>query len=810
MPLRELVLGVPHVELEYADRVLSGDALWDAVEDRARRLVESGLCPGDRVLLHLDLTDEYVLALLAALSADLVVVPVDVSTPAVVVEEMAVRSRAAARLSASGIAACPEPTPGGVNSSGDLQYILFTSGSTGRPKGVLGSRAGLATRIRWGRDEFFAGEHRRCAVRASIAFVDSLTEILGAVAAGKRLVVAPPDARHDVGQLARFVAESGIEQVTTTPSVVPVLASSADRWSLAGVRRWIFSGEELRADWVEQVRGFSPDAEVINSYGSTEVSGDVAFHRITSSQPLPHPVPLGTIVPGVEWTIEADAGEPGAAEGGELLIGGSQVALGYVDQDAAASAFGPGRWFRTKDLVTVDDDGVLHLRGRRGHVVKVRGRRVDLDGVACSLESLPQVVEAVAWVDSSPSGMTALHAAVSVRPGAVADPSEILARLRTDVAGHLVPDRVVIVPRLPRTVTGKVDRASLSSTSPVVNRPSQDRFATGIEYVVALGIAEALGHSDFDAQTPLSDVGLDSLRSVQAAEAIRRLLGCEIDGLDLRASNKIEAIAREVLRDAGRTAGPVRVVRAADGPHVVVFLPPAIGTGLGYFPVLEEIPEGTTLALVEQDAASTAVIASAGMDALAAHYAEAIAGGFSGRTIYLVGYSFGGVLTSAVCCALGERGVEVAGIVLLDPAIPTAGIELPDDWALRRILVDAGYADHLPSEPLTVAAAHDVVRRAAGPLEFVAPSWLEQRARTLSSNNAEMVGYRPPVWSGPALVVLAGDRDRLLSDIGWVRESHPTAKFDEVDCGHFDVLRPPHAAIVAQLITSRLQRTIER
>lgn len=816
MALRDMVLDVAGVEIEYDGCVLGGDELWSAVDARARELGAADLHAGDRVLLDVELTHDYIVLLLATLSAGLVPVPLDVSTPAVVVEEIAARSGAAARVTAAGVSReATSPT----NRSGpeDLQYILFTSGSTGRPKGVLGSGQGLANRIRWGREQLFAGGHRRCAVRTSPAFVDSLTEILGAVAAGKRLVVVPPTARRDVELLARFVSEHRVEQVTATPSIVPLLTAIGDRWPLAGVRRWIFSGEELRADWVEQIRALSPRAEVINSYGSTEVSGDVAFYRITSDAEIPRPVPIGTVVPGVAWRVDFERGGVGV---GELLVGGCQVALGYLDEGVTSGAFvdrdvvpgtAVGRWFRTNDLVSATTDGLLRLHGRRDQVVKVRGRRVDLGGVACALEVLPEVVEAAAWLERSASGATALLAAVAPHTGRPVEASGVLARMRTTVPEHLVPDRLVIVPHLPRTVSGKVDRSRLRQALPSATRPRQEHFATGIEYAVALGIADVLGHGDFGARTALSDVGLDSLRSVEAAEVIHRLLGCRIDGLQLRTINRVEGIAREVLRGGHeRPTGPVRVVRDAPGPFVTVFLPPAIGTGLGYFPLLEQMPDHVTLALLEQDAGSTTVLESSGMEGLAGYYADAVVAAFRGKAIHVVGYSFGGVLAPAVWCALEARDIEVTGMVLLDPAIPYRFDDLPEDWALRRILGDAGYAEHLPPGPLTAARALDVVRRVPGPLEAVDASWIEQAARTLAANNARLVGHLPQRWSGRTLVVTAGDRERVVGEVAWVRECNPMATFEEVDCSHFELLRDPHVTRVARLVADCLPPTDER
>lgn len=817
--LHDLVIGVPDVEIEYGDRLHQGTELWSEVHRKSVGMLEFGLRAGDRALLNMDLTDEYILALLAMLAIGLVVVPIDVSTPETVVREAAERSTAAVRITASGMTRYPERSSADcLSSSSDLQYVLFTSGSTGEPKGVMGSRIGLENRVRWGRDEFFSGDHRRCFVRTSPSFIDSLTEILSGVAAGKRLVVAPLMARQDMGVLSRFISENRIEQLTVTPSVVPALEHFGKNGPLRGVRRWIFSGERLRPDWIEQVRNFSPAAEIVNSYGSTEVSGDATFYRLEPTRPIPDQIPIGAPAPGVSWRIEPAAEESETDGCGELLVGGCQVALGYIGTDTAVgSPFSldsvPGspvdRWFRTGDLVE-EVDGQLIYRGRLGQVAKVRGRRVDLDGAAVALESLSGIVDAVTWVESAPSGLTSLLAAVASDPNESPSVSTILRMLSAILPAHLVPDRLVIVGQLPRTVTGKIDLRALRTETGVDRIPREADFDTGIEYAIALGIAEAIGTGAFDAQTPLSELGLDSLRSVQAAEQISRMFGCRVDGLMLRSYNRVKDIARDVTRLQGETdSGPLRIVSTAECPAVMVFLPPAIGTCLGYIPLIAGLVDIATVAFVEQDPRATSVVESDGIDALSRHYADAIAQIFRGRSVHLVGYSFGGAIATTVSRALGERGVEVTKLVLLDPAIPTTLGDVDPDWAVRRILEDAGYLEYLTSDLISIDVAHDIIRRSPGPLEFVSSSQVEHWARTIATNNERLLGYSPPVCDGQTLVVTADERHHTVGDVGWVRTRLPNAELASLNCSHFELLHAPQATEVAQMIARFVGRIDE-
>ncbi|EFL13736.1 predicted protein, partial [Streptomyces sp. C] len=152
----------------------------------------------------------------------------------------------------------------------------------------------------------------------------------------------------------------------------------------------------------------------------------------------------------------------------ELLLAGPQLALGYVDDPertaerfpAADPARGTGRWYRTGDLVTQAPDGSLVFHGRIDHQVKIRGHRVDLLDVEGALGRLPGVT-AVAAAGHRKGDHTALVAFV-VLPGPAGSgdgTAELRERLREAVPAPLVPDRIIAVPELVHTRTGKVDRA---------------------------------------------------------------------------------------------------------------------------------------------------------------------------------------------------------------------------------------------------------------------------------------------------------------------------------------------------------------
>ncbi len=242
------------------------------------------------------------------------------------------------------------------------------------------------------------------------------------------------------------------------------------------------------------------------------MAGAADTEQPSGGAPFADGVPIGRPLPSVRQAVVP---RPDAPDGpGELFVSGPQLATGYLDDPARTAARfveadlggGPARWYRTGDLVHEAADGTLVFHGRVDHQVKIRGHRVDLLDVEEAIGRLPGVT-AVAAAPHSKGEHTALVAFVVLAPEATAphddapasrdggpapattaphdstgadgthtahdvtgpahgsattapDPGALRARLRATLPHHLVPDRIVAVPELAHTRTGKVDRAT--------------------------------------------------------------------------------------------------------------------------------------------------------------------------------------------------------------------------------------------------------------------------------------------------------------------------------------------------------------
>ena len=363
------------------------------------------------------------------------------------------------------LAAGDPDTPPLATDARQAAYMIFTSGSTGVPKGVVVEHAGIANRVRWGVRALGLKPDDRVLQKTPLTFDAAGWEIFGPLICGAPVVFGRPDAGRDPAELLASLREQEVTVVQVVPTMLRLLAAEPDLASCKSLRTVCSAGEPLHAELCQRVRA-QVDVEIWNTYGPTECSIDALAQRFDPAQ-LTGAVPIGRPVDNSRvLTLPADDGT-GDDPLFELYLCGAGVARGYHG-DAARTAerfvpdgAGPpgSRMFRTGDLVRTRQDGALEFVGRADAQVKINGVRIEPGEVEAALEAHPEVVEAAVRAVDGPDGTRRLAAwAVTTRAGAA---EGLTAYLRDRLPPALVPAVVVEIDALPRTTSGKSDRARL-------------------------------------------------------------------------------------------------------------------------------------------------------------------------------------------------------------------------------------------------------------------------------------------------------------------------------------------------------------
>lgn len=344
----------------------------------------------------------------------------------------------------------------------DLFAILYTSGTTGKPKGValthenvVSTASSTVQAIGLGPDDRVIG------VTALFHVFGIGPGLLGSVFAGAAMVLQDEfDAANtlDLIERHRVTVQFGIPTLFMTE----LYEQAQHPRDLSSLRLGVAAGAPVSDEVVREVqRSICP--LLLVAYSLTETSSTVAITRPSDSGEKRR-FTLGRPLDGTSVRVlETDGTELPVESVGEIAISGPGVMNGYYRQPVETSAsFDPDGYFMTGDLGIVDEEGYVHLVGRRKEVIIRSGFNVHPREVEDRLQAHPAVREAAVVGVSDQVLGEAIYACIVPVEGAIVTGQEIKDWCRVTLADYKVPDLVRFLDDFPLTGTGKVRRVELA------------------------------------------------------------------------------------------------------------------------------------------------------------------------------------------------------------------------------------------------------------------------------------------------------------------------------------------------------------
>jgi long-chain acyl-CoA synthetase len=467
------------------DEVVFEGRTWRSAElhERSRRLAGGlagfGVAPGDRVVVFAANCPEVRIAYHAIWRAGAVVTPAIFLLPVPELRHVVGHAEAGLVLTTPEFAdtareasgAVPvvttdefpaleeaDPLPVVDRAGSDLAALMYTGGTTGRAKGVMLSHANL-----WevGRAADEAGyepgiDRGLTALPLSHAFGLLITVIgLHDRDAGLTVLMRwfQPEAWLELAQQHR------VQIAAAVPSMLQLLAAQPlEDYDLSELRYLASGASPLAPELAAELQRRLPGIEIREGYGLTETSALVSTNR-------PGRIRMGSVgepVPGCEVRIVDDEGTPfPPGEPGEICCRSPFLMQGYWRDDEATRATLRDGWLHTGDIGSLDADGYLYVVDRKKDLIIRGGFNVFPRDVEEALREHPAVETAAVVGRPDPAHGEEVVAFVTLADGQTATPAEVTAWARERIGGYKYPREVHVLPALPLTPVGKVDRKVL-------------------------------------------------------------------------------------------------------------------------------------------------------------------------------------------------------------------------------------------------------------------------------------------------------------------------------------------------------------
>ena len=444
----------------------------------AEALRAMGVAKGNRVAVCVAHKPDFVVAVLGSMLSGAMAVPIFDPTPAAQAHIIS-DSRATAVLHDAAIT--PEPSvlvgvktvPVNVPSSSsaaepmldeltgsDPAGLLYTSGTQGRSKGVIVSHDNLLITAR------YLNAFMELTVDAIEYISSPLHHAFGlgrarcVLVAGGTMVLA-----RDPFNAAKMMSSLRAHRCTALSGVAATFALLLERFrdgfaELIGQLRWMEIGSQpMQVGQKEELLRLFPNARIAFNYGMTEA---MRSPLLDLARDCPHLASSGKAAPGTAVRIVDDAGVPLAAGiPGIIEVAGAHVALGYWGREDLWKVRFKDGWFRTDDYGTLDATGYLHYIARRDDLINIAGEKIDPTELERAFgAAFPDLV---IFVSVEPDDIRGEAPVLCIEDNGVVPPawSEIRRLLVGTVANRFLPQRAYVLPAIPRTSSGKIQRARL-------------------------------------------------------------------------------------------------------------------------------------------------------------------------------------------------------------------------------------------------------------------------------------------------------------------------------------------------------------
>ena len=593
------------------------------------------------------------------------------------VTEVHIKNLVSAHVSANNVIARDEIRENGI------AYIIFTSGSTGKPKAIPITHKNLvestASRIR-----HYSESPMRFLLLSPFHFDSVVAGLYWSLCIGGTLIIPVGSLAKQLDRLPRLIKSSEPTHTLCLPSIWDYVLDNTDSYTLNLFKQVILAGEPLPPELAKKHHFKIHSSQLFNEYGPTEGTVWCTFHEIGENFCQNDAIPIGKPI-DIASAYIVDSNNRLVPKGvpGELLIGGRGISPGYLNgiqtERFTVNLFRKNeRTYRSGDRIQWGKDNNLYILGRVDNQLKIRGIRFEAESIEHILEELAYIDRAIVFVrkpkpSASTKAMEGKLVAIVASQANGLDTKKIKEDIKSRLNNQLIPQIIIVVPKLPQLSNGKVDRQStiLLGENTDDYTPEETLQALLVDPIVSEIHRQWIKHTQ---SFPLSisenffEVGGDSLSAARFVAELNESLNSKLSIADLYQNGAFSAVLNSVRTSQESENWSRLITFNSEGNRQPLFFLYGNGQILANA-LTEEFP----IHWLIHGTAGTVVPYST-IENLAREHVEQIIILEPAEPIQLVGFSIGGVVAIEIARQLLQKKFALKPVILIDPTNPLSFI----------------------------------------------------------------------------------------------------------------------------------------
>lgn len=347
-------------------------------------------------------------------------------------------------------------------------YVVFTSGSTGVPKGVITSHHSLMCYINAVSGVLSLTDEDILGSQSPLDYIAAVRDIYLPLKTGASTVIIPKNEFAMPQQLFETLNEYRVTTLCWSVAGIelPAKLGAFDLIKPEYLKKVIFSGSVMPCKYLKIWQQNLPGVTFINQYGPTEATASCTYYAVKEQVEDDTVLPIG--VPYENYRIillNEDGTETEPGKTGEICISGPILALGYYgDRERTEQSFVQNPLnknyreliYKTGDLGSFREDGILEFHGRKDRQIKHMGHRIELGEIEETAKQLEKITECCALYNKPKEQLYLFYT------GGIAS-KEIVLHFRKNLPGFMVPRKLIQLESMPHLPNGKTDMKTLEN-----------------------------------------------------------------------------------------------------------------------------------------------------------------------------------------------------------------------------------------------------------------------------------------------------------------------------------------------------------